>query len=217
MTIASQVRDLRQAGPSPLPPEVVQTFAAEQQALRSATDRSGFVAVGDVLEPFALADPAGRTVSLDDLLAAGPTVLVFYRGAWCPYCNITLTTYRRELAPALRERGVTLAAISPQQPDGSLTMQEKHDLDFPVLSDADNALAGRLGIVIHPTAEVSAAQRSLGLDLTAVNGQDAPSLPMPTVLVVDRDRTVRFADVHPDYTERTEVQAILDAVDALRD
>ena len=125
-----------------------------------------------------------------------------------------LAAYAADLAPALAERGVTLAAISPQLPDGSLTVRQKYDLDFPVLSDVGNVVAEKLGIVWTPGDDALGAQRAIDVDVRVINGSDEPRLPMPTVLVVSRDRTVRWADVRPDYTERAEVPDILDAVDA---
>ena len=141
-------------------------------------------------------------------------MLVFYRGAWCPYCNIMLTVYAADLAPALRDRGVALAAISPQTPDGSLTVQERHQLQFPVLSDPGLAVARPLGIVFDTTADVRTTQQAIGIDVLEINASDTAELPMPTVLVVLPDRTIAFADVRPDYTSRAEVPAILAAVDA---
>jgi peroxiredoxin len=165
-----------------------------------------------VLEDFTLADATGKAVSLSDLVADGPVVLVFYRGGWCPYCNLALHTYQSELVPQLDRYGATLAAISPQKPDEALTTAEKHALEFPVLSDHGARIARRLGVAFQPADEVLEAQRALGLDIRDGNADGAAELPMPTVLVVDRNRVVRFADVQPDYTSRTEVQAIIAAL-----
>ena len=138
-------------------------------------------------------------------------MLVFYRGAWCPYCNVALRSYQLELEPALNELGATLIAISPQLPDGSLSMKEKHELSFPVLSDPANALARALGIVAAPNPETQAAQLKLGLDVSTQNIDDESDLPMPTVLIVDAAGDIRWIDVHPNYTTRSEPGDILDA------
>jgi peroxiredoxin len=170
------------------------------------------VKVGDTLASFTLRNAVGEPVSLDDLVATGPVVLVFYRGGWCPYCNLALRTYQRELLPQLDARGATLAAISPQTPDQSLSTAEKAALNFEVLSDPGSRLADRIGIAFEQAEEVLAAQRKLGLDLVQVNEEGSTELPMPTVLIVDPDRTVRFVEVHPDYTTRTEVADIIAAL-----
>jgi peroxiredoxin len=142
-------------------------------------------------------------------------VLVFYRGDWCPYCNIALATYQEHLLPVLTGRGIPLVAISPQTPDGSLTMQQKHHLAFSVLSDPGNTIAGALGLLTRPSDEARQAQLQLGLDLTTVNADATTTLPMPTVAIVDVDRALRWIDVHPNYGTRTEPALILDALNQL--
>jgi peroxiredoxin len=142
-------------------------------------------------------------------------VLVFYRGAWCPYCNLALRTYQAALVDELEARGVQLVAVSPQRPDGSLTMQEKHGLRYPVLSDPGSTLGRAAAIMTQPGAEALAAQLKLGLDLEAVNADRTPTIPMPTTLILDRDRIVQWVDVHPDYSTRSEPEQILAALDAL--
>jgi peroxiredoxin len=120
-----------------------------------------------------------------------------------------LRTYQRELLPELAAFGARLVAISPQSPDQSLSTAEKAELDFTVLSDPGNRVARRVGIVFQQAEEVLEAQRKLGLDLAQVNAEGSTQLPRPTVLIVGKDRTVRFVDVQPDYTARTEVADIL--------
>lgn len=197
------------------PPDLFGVFSAEQQRFTATEDRGGYVAVGDDLEPFTLPDAHGREVALDDLLVGGAAVLVFYRGAWCPYCNVALRAYQAELLPELRERGIALAAISPQGPDGSLTVQETNELGFPVLSDAGSAVARRAGLVFDLAPEVKDAQLAFGNDFETINAHGDWSLPKPTVLLVDRARRVRFVDVQADYTRRTEPADVLAAVRVL--
>jgi peroxiredoxin len=215
-TIQEQSEQVQAASVGRLPDEVLATFARDQADWRAKGRPAGAVAVGTVLVDFTLPDATGRSVSLSELVADGPAVLVFYRGGWCPYCNLALHQYQSELVPQLPGCAATLAAISPQKPDESLTTAEKHNLQFPVLSDAGAQVAGQLGIAFEPAEDVLEAQRALGLDIRNGNADDTAELPMPTVLIVDSDRTVRFADVHVDYTSRTEVPKILAALDRLR-
>jgi peroxiredoxin len=126
-----------------------------------------------------------------------------------------LRTYQEELVPALNDRGVGLIAISPQKPDGSLSTREKNELSFTVLSDPGNQLATALGIRTAPTEGVQSAQAELGLDLTEVNADGTRDLPMPTTVLLDPEGTIRWIDVHPDYTTRTEPEQVLAAVDEL--
>jgi peroxiredoxin len=210
-TIEQQSEEMQAAAAQRLPAEVSETFARDREALiaRGAPDA---VTPGDVLEDFTLADATGGDVSLSRLLADGPAVLVFYRGGWCPYCNLTLRHYQSDLVPELARHGATLVAITPQKPDESLSTAEKHGLQFPVLTDAGLRLAHRLGIAFEPSPETQEAQLKLGLDISQGNAEGSTDLPMPTVLVVDRERVVRFVDVHPDYATRTEVPVILSAL-----
>jgi peroxiredoxin len=167
---------------------------------------------GDILETFTLDDATGTPVSLETLIEDGPAVIVFYRGGWCPYCNVALRTYQSELLPQLENFGARLVAISPQSPDQSLSTVEKAGLEFTVLSDPGSRLAQRIGIAFQEADEVLAAQRELGLDIAQVNAEGATMLPRPTVLIVDQNHTVRFVDVQPDFTARTEVADIVAAL-----
>ena len=196
---------------------MVEVFSRNSQQLHARGIPAGVVKVGDALAPFTLYNAVGKPVGLGDLVATGPAVLVFYRGGWCPYCNLALRTYQRELLPQLDAWHATLAAISPQTPDQSLSTAEKAALDFEVLSDPGSRLARRIGIAFEQAEEVLAAQRRLGLDLAHVNEEGSTLLPMPTVLIVDPNRTVRFAEVHPDYTARTEVADIVAALARMHD
>jgi peroxiredoxin len=214
-TIAEQVKDMKADAASRLPAEVLAVFSSDQAALTESGVPSGAVAVGDKLAPFALADATGKTRTLDELTADGPAVIVFYRGGWCPYCNVALRTYEQELLPQLGAYSAQLVAISPETPDASLTTQEKNELEYTVFSDTGVQLADTLGIAFDPSEDGLAAQRSFALDISATRADGDTRLPMPTVLVVDRDQIVRFVDIHPDYTVRTEVGDILAALQTL--
>ncbi len=214
-TIQERSDQVKAASAGRLPAEVLEVFARGQAAWQATGRSADAVAVGDVLSDFTLPDATGRDVSLSELVTDGPVVLVFYRGGWCPYCNLALHQYQSELVPLLPSYGATLAAISPQKPDESLTTAEKHGLQFAVLSDAGARVARQLGIGFEPAEDVLEAQRALGLDIRDGNADSSPELPMPTVLIVDSARTVQFADVQADYTSRTEVSEILAALERL--
>jgi peroxiredoxin len=212
VTIREQSEQVKAAAAEHLPAEVVEVFDRSIEDLLDQGIPTGVVAVGDMLESFTLSDATGTPVALDQLVEAGPAVIVFYRGGWCPYCNLALRTYQRELLPELATHGARLVAISPQTPDQSLSTVEKAELDFTVLSDPGSRVAQQIGIAFQQAAEVLDAQRQLGLDLTQVNAEGSTMLPRPTVVIVDQDRAVRFVDVQPDYTARTEVPDILAAL-----
>lgn len=207
-TIAAQVEVLHQGAAAQLPAEALAAFGAEQEGLRAAGTPAGVLAPGTALPEADLLDAHGQPTTLAAVRAGGPAVVVFYRGGWCPYCNIALRTYEADLLPTLRDRGIELIAVSPQKPDGSLSTQEANELSFSVVSDPGNQLARALGILTRPTPDAQAAQRGLGLDLPQVNADGTPSIPMPTTLVVDAEGIVRWIDVHADYTTRSEVADI---------
>jgi peroxiredoxin len=211
-TIAEQAASLHRASAGQLPAEVAEAFAAEQRDLAAAGHPSGVAEPGSRLPDGELLDAAGEPATLAETLGGKPAVIVFYRGGWCPYCNIALRTYQAQLVPALAERGISLIAISPQTPDGSLSTKESKELTFTVLSDPGNQIAGQLGILTAPSDGTRAAQLQLGLDLTQVNADGTTALPMPTVVIADADGVIRWIDVHLDYTTRTEPGQILQAV-----
>jgi peroxiredoxin len=211
-TITEQVADYHRASAGQLPSEVAGAFTAEQRALAAAGEASGVAQPGTRLPDGELLDVTGQAATLAQALGGKPAVIVFYRGGWCPYCNIALRTYQAQLVPALAERGIGLVAISPQAPDGSLSTKETKELTFTVLSDPGNQIAGQLGILTAPSDGTRAAQLQLGLDLTQVNADGTTGLPMPTVLIADADGVIRWIDVHRDYTTRTEPGQVLQAI-----
>jgi len=213
-TIVEQVVSLHQAAAGQLPPEVAEAFATEQRELAAAGNPPGVAEPGMQLPDGELLDVVGRPTTLAQNLGGKPAVIVFYRGVWCPYCDIALRTYQAQLVPALAERGIGLVAISPQTPDGSLSTRESKELTFTVLSDPGNQIARQLGILTAPSDGTRAGQLELGLDLTQVNADGTTGLPMPTVVIADADGVIRWIDVHPDYTTRTEPGQVLEAATA---
>lgn len=214
-TIAGQVGEMaKRAAQQPADPRM-EAFGREQAELRAAGLPAGVAEVGVTLPDARLLDPAQAPRSLSEALGDPLAVLVLYRGAWCPYCNIALRTYQLALLPELAARRVPLIAISPQKPDGSLTMRDKHELEFEVLSDPGSAIARALGVLTEPSADARQAQLELGLDLEQVNADGTAGIPMPTTAIVDRELTVRWLDVHPDYSTRSEPEEIVAALDRL--
>lgn len=212
-TIAEQAEAVIAGSASSIPPDISSAFAADQAALDARGVPADVIDAGEVMPDADLLDVGGAPTSLTRLRGGRPAVVVFYRGAWCPYCNIALRTYQADLMPALEDRGYALIAVSPQKPDGSLSSAESNDLRYSVASDPGNQLAIALGILTEPSADAVAGQVKLGLDLTEVNADGGRTLPMPTVVVVDASGVIRWIDVHPNYATRSEVSEILAAVD----
>lgn len=194
-------------------PSAENEIFATENAARVARGLPGDIAAAGSHFPDAqLLTTHGAETTFTRATGDKPTVVIFYRGAWCPFCNIALRAYNDALTGPLRDLGIELVAISPQVPDGSLTMAEKNDLRFTVLSDPGNSIAAQLGILSPLSADEVSAQKALGLDVGAVNADGSTTLEYPAVCLVDSDGTIRWIDVHVDYTTRTEPAKILEAV-----
>lgn len=214
--IAAQVTEFNVGFTAAVGPRLAGVFATEQHDLLSGGLPSDAVAEGDTISDARLLTADGVPTTLSRELDGELSVIVFYRGAWCPYCNLTLKHYQQHLLPALSERGIPLVAISPQTPTGSAAAVTNGDLGFRVLSDEGGVLIRSLGIITEPSADARAAHTELGFDVADSNADRTAAIPFPTVLVIDRDHVVRYADVQVDYTRRTEVDEVLAAVDRLR-
>jgi len=193
------------------PPEVIAALGTEMRKLAESGIAKGALGVGAKAPDFSLPDPRGVAVTLSTLMQKGPVVVTFYRGGWCPFCDLQLRAYQRVL-PAIRERGAELVALSPQTPDYALSDVEKKELAFPVLTDARNRVAREYGLVFELSDVLKRLQEGFGNPIPKFNGDDSWQLPMPGTFVVDRSGVVRLAHVDPDYTRRLEPAAILDAL-----
>ena len=214
-TIADRVTQLQQGMAGQLPDGVANAFAAERAGLQANGMPAGVAVPGEPMPDVQLLDVHGAPTTVAKATGGRSSVVVLYRGAWCPYCNLTLRAYQEDLVPQLAQRDIPLLAINPQKPDGSLSMQEKNELTFTVLSDPGNQIAAALGVLTAPSDDARDAQRTLGLDLAESNADGTHGVPMPTVAIVDSKGIIRWIDVHPDYTTRTEVADIIDALRVL--
>jgi peroxiredoxin len=187
----------------------------QRATLVETADPAAWVKVGDVVAPFVLQDVEGGELTLEDLVAKGPAVLVFFRFAGCPACNIALPYYERALQPTLKALGVLLVAVSPQIPERLGEIRTRHDLTFKVASDTGNALGRRFGVLYTADEASQAAQRARGGSIGDTTGTGTWELPQPTVVVIGRDQVVKFVDVSPDWLVRTEAEPVIAAVRAL--
>ncbi|MEU0402262.1 peroxiredoxin-like family protein [Streptomyces sp. NPDC006197] len=214
MTLNAELRSFYEARQQQIPAEVRAVMNRAGQELAASGQAERALAAGARAPRFTLASATGRTVSLDALLADGPVVLTFYRGAWCPYCNIALRSLQQHHAD-ITARGARLVAVSPQIPDESLSLTEKHELAFDVLSDIGSDTAKQYGLAFDLPDDLAAVYEKLGFDLQRVNGGHPRTLPLPATYVIDRDGTIRWAFADTDYTARAEPADILAALDAL--
>lgn len=197
------------------PAALLDGFAAAAQRLDAVDFAARAPKVGDEAPDFALPDQHGDEVWLSALLRGGPVVLIFYRGEWCPYCNLQLRTFQANLAQ-LAEHRAQLVAISPQTPDHSLSMAEKNDLEFVVLSDVGAHVIDRYGLRYEVDDETRALFESVGNDLDEHNGAGHWVFPAAAAFVIDRRGIVRYVNVRGDWRERAEPADVLTVLSQLR-
>jgi peroxiredoxin len=207
-SLQQQIDQAMKEGQRSVPADQLEPFMRPIQQLISSSAASKARKVGEVAPDFTLSDALGRMVTLSDLLQQGPVVLTFYRGAWCPICNLELHAYQQAL-PHFQALGATVIAISPQKPDHSLSVAEKHALAFAVLSDINNRVARQYGLVFELMEDVRTAHQQLGADLPAYNGDTSWELPIPGTFLIDQAGIVRLAFVDPDFTHRLDPSLII--------
>ncbi|MDX1260568.1 peroxiredoxin-like family protein [Exiguobacterium sp. K1] len=189
-------------------PEEKQRLMAQATAELAASDGAKGLTVGDEAPRFTLPNASGQSMSLEDLLQNGPVIVTFYRGGWCPYCNLELRAYQRELGK-IEANGATLVAISPETPDHSLSTQEKNDLAFQVLSDVENVVARQFDLVFNMPDYLIDVYKASGLDVAGHNGNEDWQLPKPATFIIQPSGKISFADVPDDYTKRTDPSAVI--------
>lgn len=191
-------------------PAIAQMMADDNAALLPKAVKA--LKTGDRFPAVTLNDQLGRPVDLAALATGGPLIVTFYRGGWCPYCNLELRAYQKALAD-IERRGARLVAVSPETPDNTLSTAEKNDLAFTVLSDDRGHLADALGIRFELTEPVKAYMAKAGHDLPTRNGDGRWSLPMPATYVVETGGRIALAFVEPDYRKRLEPEAAILALE----
>jgi peroxiredoxin len=196
------------------PPEIVAVLHRITDELIASGQAGRSLQAGDRAPAFTLPDPDGKLVSSQDLLAKGPLVLTFYRGVWCPYCNLDLQALE-EVRTEIEARGAFLVAVSQQTAANSRKAQRTNKLGFPIVGDKDGELAAKFGIRWHLPDDVQAVHKQLGADLVAFNGEDSWTLPMPARYVIGQDGVIAYAEVNPDYTRRPEPSDVFAVLDQL--
>ncbi|WP_405564033.1 peroxiredoxin-like family protein [Polaribacter sp. Asnod6-C07] len=171
--------------------------------------------IGEKAPDFELPNPKGTAISLSSLLKKGPLVVTFYRGSWCPYCNLQLRALQAKLSE-IHALGATLVAISPEVPDGSLTTNEINEMDFIVLSDQDAKVASEYGVAWEvPEFLMEHMRVDRNLDLKKINNGNASILPIPATFILGTDGIVKWNYVNVDYRTRSEPEEIIDALKKL--
>ena len=213
-TLASRIDASVQAFITALPDSEKRTVEESFAALQASDVAAEALGTGDTAPDFILPGATGSRTGLGELLQHGPVILSFYRGGWCPFCNLELQALQQHL-PEFRSLGASLVAVSPETPDHSLSTAEKHALEFEVLCDSGNRIARNYGLLFTVHDAMRPLYLKWGLDVPACNGEDSWELPVPATYLIDTGRTIRAAHVDRDYTKRMEPRLIVDALHRL--
>jgi peroxiredoxin len=183
------------------PPDIHPIMERATAELIASGQAARAIKAGDRAPQFTLKNQSEREVSSVDLLAQGPLVVTFYRGIWCPYCNMELQAIN-DVLPQIRAYGANVVAISPQTPVNSRKAVRENKLAFPVLSDVNGETGAAFGLRFPLPDYLVDLYRRLRNDLPAFNDDPSWTLPMPARYVIGQDGIVLYSEVHPDYTFR---------------
>lgn len=208
MGLKQQLEEQKKSTGNKASPETIQTMLQATAELKASGIENRALAAGDRVPAFTLPNANGEPVRLTDLLDRGPVVLNFYRGGWCPYCNLELAALQAQL-PDIQALGASLVAVSPEQPDKAAGTRARHQLEFEVLSDRGNRVSRQFGLVFTLPESIRTIYASFGTDLPAYNGDDRFELPLPATYVIRADGTIGYAFVDADYTRRMDPAEII--------
>jgi peroxiredoxin len=194
--------------PYSVPRPVIETMHRATAELIASGAASRAKRAGDVAPSFSLRDPDGNVVTSEDLLKKGPLVVSFYRGVWCPYCNMELQALE-SAKPLFDKFGASLVAISPQTAPNSRKSVRQNKLSFPILSDVKGKVGAAFGLRFELPDYLIELYKSLKNDLPAFNDDPGWTLPMPARYVIGQDGTILYSEVNPDYTHRPEPEDMI--------
>tara|TARA_R110002020_G_scaffold384233_5_gene595051 strand:+ start:11235 stop:11810 length:576 start_codon:yes stop_codon:yes gene_type:complete len=164
---------------------------------------------GDRAPDFSLPNAFGKKILLSQALKSGIVIIKFYRGEWCPICNLDLRAIQQHL-PQIRSLGASLIAISPQRPDDALTAIQKNELEYEVLSDADQEVIKAYNLQFDPGEDYHHRR-----DLSVLNGGGLKTLPVPATFIVNTDQIIEAAHVEANYTERMGPIEIIEVIEKM--
>lgn len=191
---------------------VLETFNSDAEELGKTHISILKRQIGDKAPNFTLLNALDKSFNLYEVLKTKRVVLTFYKGTWCPYCNLMLSQYQTVL-PEIEKAGAILVAISPQTPDASLNMKEKNTLEFEVLSDNGNMVSKEFS-TIHKNPEKSLQEMTeLGYDYDSYYSDEGSEIPIPATFIIEKDGTISFAKTEGgDYRNRVEPSEIINAL-----
>lgn len=210
-TLAMEIEQLNCELSSQLPKEMLDAFVHSIEDLKTKNIGQNSIQIGDKIPEFSIPNAVGKKVDSQEILKNGKIILAFYRGSWCPYCNLELKFLQDNLS-RIKEKNAVLVAISPQSPDHSLTMAEKNNLKFEVLTDHNNDFAKKLGIVFQLQDFVLPYYQDLGIDLSLFNNNNENTLPVPAVFVVDKNGKILYKFLDVNYMSRVDIEELIQAL-----
>lgn len=214
MSLQEQLNQFKAQFKQQAPEAAFNAFAKSTQELIDTKQAKSALGVGAQVPDFVLTDPEGNEVRLNDLIKTGPVVLSFYRGVWCPYCNIELQALE-EAHEEIKARGATLVAVSMQGAADSRKSQRDNKLTFPILTDKAGELANKLGIRWQVQDYVIEFKKMFNVVLPNIHGDGQWNLPMPARYVIATDGSIAYAEVNPDYTQRPEPSELFPVLEQL--
>ncbi|MBP1167277.1 MAG: peroxiredoxin-like family protein [Chryseobacterium culicis] len=210
-TLAMEIEQLNCELSLQLPKEMLDAFGHSIEDLKTKNIGQKSIQIGDKIPEFSIPNAVGKKVDSQEILKNGKIILAFYRGSWCPYCNLELKFLQDNLS-RIKEKNAVLVAISPQSPDHSLTMAEKNNLKFEVLTDHNNDFAKKLGIVFQLQDFVLPYYQDLGIDLSLFNNNNENTLPIPAVFVVDENGKILYKFLDVNYMSRVDIEELIQAL-----
>ena len=206
--LATQIQQFNIELAAQVPQEVLEAFGKSIEDLKTKNIEEKSIKIGETIPNFSLKNAKNEVVNSSDILKNGKMIIAFYRGSWCPYCNLELKALQEKISE-FKEKNATLVAISPQSPDNNLTVIEKHHLTFEVLTDKDNVFAKQLGIVFELQDFVLPYYHALGIDLSSFNENTNNSLPIPAVFVVNESSKIIYKFADANYMNRIDIDELL--------
>jgi len=212
MSLKAQIDAFNVQKEANLPADVLALMNTTNEELIAQHIRNNALQVGDKIENFILENHLGKNIELADLLNKGPVVVSFYRGAWCPYCNLELKALN-DFLPQFKTKSAQLVAISPQLPDQTLTTAQKNELEFDVLSDIGNKVAQQFGLLFTLDKRIQELYTGFGIDFEHTYGDKTYQLPLPATYVINQEGVITYAFLNEDYTLRAEPSDVMAALD----
>lgn len=207
--LTSQIEELNENLAKQLPLEVLEIFGKSIQELKTLMIEENSISIDEIFPDFSLYNTNNRLVELKELLQYGNVVVAFFRGNWCPYCNLELKALQDNLKQII-DRKVTLVAVSPQATHYSKELKNTHRLDFELLMDKDNILAKQLGISFKLQDYVVPIYDNLEIQLSEYNSNDNNELPIPAVFVINQDGRITYKYTDVNYMNRINIQELID-------